>query len=51
MKWLIEESDPNVVHAEEMAAILDQSAERLQRAARIIRNEEDDAVGYISNKK
>lgn len=51
MKWMIEESDPNEVKADELAAILDASAERLRRAARIIRHEEDDAVGFISKKQ
>lgn len=51
LKWLIEESDPNLIKAEELAEMLDQSAERLRRAARIIRDEEDDSIGFISNKK
>jgi len=50
MKWMIEESDPNTTNATEFAILLDESAERLRRAARIIRHEEDDWVGYIKDK-
>ena len=47
LKYLIEESDPNEMKAEDFAVMLDKAAERLRRAARIIRDEEDDRVGYV----
>jgi len=51
LNWVIEESDPNQVEPEDFANILDGSAARLQRAAAIIRNEYDDAVGWVPGKK
>lgn len=51
LKWIIEESDPNVLNATEFATLLDQAAARLQRAARINRNEEDDWVGFIAESR
>jgi len=47
----MEESDPNEMNADDFASMLDESADRLRRAARIIRNEENDAVGHISKDK
>lgn len=43
---MIKESDPNKVKPEEYAAMLDKSAARLKRAAAVIRNEYDDAIGW-----
>lgn len=49
-KWITEESDPMVLQPEDYAQMLDESAERIKRAARIIRNEEDDALSWIKYK-
>ena len=51
LDWIIKESDPNVVDPEDFAQMLDKSAARLQRAAAIIRDEYDDAVGWIDGNK
>ena len=51
LDWIIKESDPNVVDPEDFAQLLDKSAARLQRAAAIIRDEYDDAVGWIDGNK
>ena len=50
-KFLIEESDPNIMGADDFAAVLDKVAARILRAARIIRNEEDDAVAWLNTDK
>lgn len=47
LKYLIEESDPNIIKADDIAQMLDNCADRLKRAARIIRHEEDDAVAWL----
>lgn len=51
LQYLIEQSDPNVMWAEDFAVMLDEAAERLKRAARIIRHEEDDAVAWLDVNK
>ena len=38
------------MNADDFSSMLDHSAARLERAARIIRNEEDDDIGHIEDK-
>jgi hypothetical protein len=47
LDYLIDESDPNQMDPQAFADYLNESAAKLQRAANIILDLEDDAVGHV----